>query len=119
MFENILQNFVAYGAAAIWVIVLVVWAIWYFSKKNIEDKPEGAMDEFEEDTIEKDSADENTTEDDSAEKQLIKEIKNLDKNNFIYANTNHGYNRFRNNHLRFSGHPRHNHLEAVQKNQIW
>ncbi len=48
MFENVLQDAVAYGAAAIWVIVLVVWAIWYFSKKSIEDKPEGNTEEFEE-----------------------------------------------------------------------
>jgi hypothetical protein len=67
MFENALQDFVVYGAAAIWVIVLVVWAVWYFRKKNIEDKPEDAIEEFDED-IEENSTDENTAEEDSAEK---------------------------------------------------
>ena len=52
MFENVLQDAVAYGAAAIWIVVLVVWAIWYFRKKNIEDKPEGTIDEFEDDVNE-------------------------------------------------------------------
>ena len=59
MFENVLQDFVAYGAAAIWVIVLVVWAIWYFKKKNIEDKSEDNIEEFEEDAAE-DSAEDSS-----------------------------------------------------------
>ena len=63
MFENVFQDIVAYGAAAIWIIVLVIWAIWYFKNKNIEDKPEGTIEEFEED-----SAEESTNEKDSAEK---------------------------------------------------
>ena len=52
MFENVLQDAVAYGAAAIWIVVLVVWAIWYFRKKNIEDKPEDNIEEFEDDVNE-------------------------------------------------------------------
>ena len=55
MFENVLQDAVAYGAAAIWIVVLVVWAIWYFRKKNIEDKAEDNIEEFEDDA-EEDSA---------------------------------------------------------------
>jgi hypothetical protein len=55
MFENVLQDAVAYGAAAIWIVVLFVWAIWYFKKKNIEDKAEDTIDEFEDDA-EEDSA---------------------------------------------------------------
>lgn len=54
MFQTVFQNIVAYGAAAIWIIVLVVWAIWYFKIDNISDNPEDIINELEEDINEGD-----------------------------------------------------------------
>ena len=54
MFQTVFQNIVAYGAVAIWIIVLVAWAIWYFKKDNISDNPEDIINENEEDKNEGD-----------------------------------------------------------------